>query len=157
MALTDSRLGRWLDRHVDRIVMVVGGAGGGATIAAVFSLYAVVKFIVNLGQIEGQGVAHLGTIVAGYMVGGVAGGAIGGVLYPFLHRSLAGQLLISVTGCFVFVLGIAAADNGFNLARVDFVEVSVIGGGLGLVGGLVWWNEERRAKKLERGSKEIAG
>jgi hypothetical protein len=130
---------------LERMALIFGGAVAGITVGIIFSGYAVAKFLLNLGTIEGRGVSHLGAVILGYCVGGALAGAVGGLLAPW-RRALPGLILTCAASVATFVFTIAFVESGFVITKVDVRGVLLVGCGLGAVASLIVWIQERRVR-----------
>ncbi len=122
------------------------GILGGLFFAVCYSIIALVLYVGRGGSaVEEHGVS-LGVLILAYFIGGVAGGALVGLLWP-LTVSRIGFIGVSIIGALPMCLGMSfLVENPF--ATGDFT--SLVGGAilaviLGAWAGVVFWSPADRA------------
>jgi hypothetical protein len=124
----------------------------GLKIASVYCAYVTVLYLLTGAQaFEDMGVT-LPAILAVYLLGGVVGGGVVGLLLPIAQSSLVGAIMIGVFGMIPVVTGVAISIDGFPPWNSDTTEaivfISLI---LGAYGGYLLRASLQRRARGERG------
>ena len=116
------------------IARVAGGARWGLAAASCYIAWAVVLFVVSGGATFHEKDASFGGVVVAYAVGGLAGGAIVGLLLP-LMRFRFGAFIVGVIAFVPVELGFRVVEFGFAPWRYDdtlmVITLSTLLGGFG--------------------------
>lgn len=128
----------------------------GLTFAAVFSAWIVILIVLNGSltlRLRGGYTANALTVIAAYLWGGMAAGAIVGLARP-LGRNRVGAALIGVLAAAPVYAGMRVAVEGLAPWRgTDTLVVailSVVVGGFGGVGLWEIWHPEARRRRTRR-------
>jgi hypothetical protein len=116
---------------------IVDGIKIGLMFTVVFSVMAVVVFVISGGTVFDRSFSTLGLVIAAYLVGGIASGALFGLLRP-LARWAVGAAILGVVAAMPAYAAMRFAVDGFTPWTADdtstvLVLSSIIGG----LGGLV--------------------
>ena len=111
----------------------------GAIMATLYSLYALVVFLLSGGDAFLRYDTSFPVVVLTYYAAGILGGGLIGSLLPFAS-SLPGRILLGALGGLVvfFCLGLAMNGPFGNWSPTDWQDIAFLGLGMGGVAGALW-------------------
>ena len=120
---------------------LVWGVGFGLAFAAVYSLYVVVLYLAEGSRPFDELHTTLVTVIATYVIGGLASGTVVGAMRPFLHIRFV-AILVGITAAVVVFFGAAVASDGMPWHWRITVWESIAGCSLllGSFGGYWLWS-----------------
>lgn len=118
------------------------GIVGGLVVAAIYSVWIIILMFVQGSvtlTVRGQEQVNGVVVIASYLVGGVGGGAVVGILRPLLARK-AGAAIVGVIAAIPMILAVRVVLRGFQpWDSEDAVVLGISCVILGVFGGLILW------------------
>lgn len=127
------------------------GFGMGAVFSAWVALLALIQFSTTITTRNGTEV-NVFAVMATYLLGGTAAGAVVGVLLP-LTRWVVGAVVVGILAAVPVFFGVAVAGSGWPLTSEDMLVVVIVSVAFGGTAGVVFRHKfgvEKSAKKGQR-------
>lgn len=141
-------------RPVESIREVAGrnirwGVGWGLWLAGFFTIFAIIIFLTRGSRPFSNTGATLTSTILVYAFGGVAGGAIVGLLRP-IARHAVGAMLVGLAAAFPVLFGVWLATEGMPSTwdHLTWLSLKVITGIAGPFFGLLLWFQAKTRGRL---------